>query len=85
LPHGQADQGSMLDIQSRPEPHGFSPRASVFDIVPWMEPGASLQFIASGGTDLAVAISVVWWVILLVPLFVSCDDMLKFVVCIRWL
>jgi hypothetical protein len=41
-PHGQAARDLVYEIASMPEPHGLSPRASVPDIVPRVEPGALL-------------------------------------------
>jgi hypothetical protein len=72
-PHSQIARDSMSEIMSMLKPHGLTPQLSVPDTVPREELGALLQIIAHVG----------WLVTLLVPLFVSFNDMLNFVVCIR--
>jgi hypothetical protein len=72
-PHGQTARDSVPEIMSMLEPHGRSPQASVPDTAPRAEPKASLKITAPAG----------WLVTLLVSLFVSFNDMLSFVVCIR--
>jgi hypothetical protein len=55
-----------------PEPHGLSPWASMPNITPRVESGASLQITAPVG-----------WLVTLLLLFVLFYDMLSFVSCIR--
>jgi hypothetical protein len=63
----------MPEIMLMPEPHDLPPQASVPDTAPRAEPGALLQ----------ITMPTSWLVTLLVPLFVSFNDMLNLVVCIR--
>jgi hypothetical protein len=65
-------QDSVPEIMSMPEPHGLSPWASMPNITPRAEPGASLQITAPVG-----------WLVTLLLLFVLFYDMLSFVACIR--
>jgi hypothetical protein len=71
-PHGQATQDSVPKIVLMLEPHNLSPQASMPDIAPRAEPGASLQITVPVG-----------WLVTLLLLFVLFYDMLSFVACIR--
>jgi hypothetical protein len=74
LHHGQAARDSVPEFVLMPEPHGLSPRASVPDIAPRAELGASLQITAPAG-----------WLVTLLLSFVLFYDILSFVACIRCL
>jgi hypothetical protein len=70
--HGLEARDSLMENVSMPEPHNLSPRASLPDMMPRVEPRASLQNTTPAG-----------WLGTLLHSYVLFCDMLSFVACIR--